>query len=364
MQEAIYIRTNVTLLQKKEFQIAFNRPVLILNKLLNKISQVFNFLDSNCFVLDKVGLLAKLKSSSSDNIKGKNMKKNENTDRLEMPSRLVNDTNLDTAYFRSFSDIPNAKRLSDLVEAEAAFKHGTFGTFDEVKSLIPSIEARYKSLDALIKLSGVRQVVEFAAGRTTRGMNNPQWNYIHTEQDKDALEQMKEITKLILKKDAKNIHFVKFDAITGEGIEDVMMNLRDEKIAVVHEGLFHYYPIETKMKIAVNAKLLLEKYGGVYITPDTSTKERKKMLQKTHPNIMKQSKKRDKKIGRDLSLFEFESAKEAYNLFKKLGFNIETYHFGDFGIRLNSLELLFPDKKVRKSKEEVIMSRELWQFTL
>ena len=96
---------------------------------------------------------------------------------LEKPSEGVQKTNLDTAYFRSFSDIPNSKALSELIGAEKATEAERLEDgFENQKSIIPFFEARYKAIDALIRRSGITQVIEFAAGRTTRGINNPDWS--------------------------------------------------------------------------------------------------------------------------------------------------------------------------------------------
>jgi O-methyltransferase involved in polyketide biosynthesis len=282
---------------------------------------------------------------------------------LEKPSKAVQRTNLDTAYYRSFSDIPNAKRVAELVHAREATEEivAEDGGLESVAPRIPYFEARYKALDTLIAKRGITQVVEFAAGRTTRVLNNPQWNYIYTEQDSGALDQMMTIANQLGQKRNKP-HFVRLDAITGDGLNDVMGLLKDEKVAVIHEGLITYYDFETKAKIARNAQMLLKKFGGIYATPDVHTYSRD-MLSLV-PNLQQHERNRIKRIGRDLPSFRFGDRETAIRFYSGLGFEIKTHKIGDLVPSLSSTEALFPDPEKRQKVDAVMKNRLIWEMTL
>ena len=78
-----------------------------------------------------------------------------------------------TAYLRGFSDIPYAAEASELVHAREAFDQLLRGddlTREDLTWYAPVLEARAKSLDEMIRRSGVRQVLELASGLSLRGL--------------------------------------------------------------------------------------------------------------------------------------------------------------------------------------------------
>jgi O-methyltransferase involved in polyketide biosynthesis len=290
-----------------------------------------------------------------------------NTAELEKPSKEVQGTNLDTAYFRSFSDIPNAKVVSELVHApEAMVQRIQDEGLENTIPIIPYFEARYKALDALITQRGITQVVEFAAGRTTRGLNNPQWNYIYTDQDLNSLNQMKGVAKqLLTDQNASKLPFVRFDAITGEGLEEVMELLNDDKVAIIHEGLITYYGLETKAKIALNAKKILERFGGIYATPDVHTKSFRSDILALNTNMEQRERNRSKRVGRDLSTLRFEDKESAAKFYSELGFKVTTHKFGELVPKLSSSEALIQDpEKLALVNKTMLENREIWEMTL
>jgi len=286
---------------------------------------------------------------------------------LEKPSKEVQSTNIGAAYYLKFSDIPNANRVAELIYSDAVANNKRVpSTNPNAKIMVPYAEARYKAIDALLKKSGVKQVVEFAGGLTPRGMNNPQWNYVHTDQDEGSLRLISSITSQVLPAGRENMpHFVKFDAITGEGIDYVMSHLRNEPVGITHVGLFRYYPNELKEKTAKLAKRFLEKYGGVYITPDIHTWQRMEIFKRIDPDAEKRWESSSEIMGRDLASFRFKDNNEAINLFgKKLGFKIETYKFGDLVENISCVHALIKDPETAKRVEDTIKELEIWKMTL
>jgi O-methyltransferase involved in polyketide biosynthesis len=287
---------------------------------------------------------------------------------LEAPSRAVQNTNLGTAYFRSFSDIPNAMAVAGMLGAREAY-YKELKDFEYSRASIPHFESRYKAIDALIKKSGVQQVVEFGAGHSTRGINSSaQWNYVHTDQDSRSLAAMKAIAK-DLRLNRGNLHFVRFDAVNGAGMQEIVGCLEAKPLAVVHEGILGYYPHNIKEKIAKRARHLLGTYAGVYITTDIDSKEdsRKWNIGDSRAGYMQVKRiGRDfaKRIGRDLYSFMFDTDQECKVFFEKLGFEVEVYQHKDLVNHLTSVDVLYPDKKQRKLVEDKHLSKLIFEMTL
>jgi O-methyltransferase involved in polyketide biosynthesis len=287
---------------------------------------------------------------------------------LEAPSRAVQNTNLGTAYFRSFSDIPNAMAVAGMLGAREAY-YKECKEFEYSRASIPHFESRYKAIDALIKQSRVQQVVEFGAGHSTRGINSPaQWNYVHTDQDLRSLDAMGAIAK-DLRLDRGNLHFVSFDAVNGAGMQEIAGCLEAQPLAVVHEGLLGYYPHNIKAKIAQRAHMLLERYTGVYITTDLDSKEDSKQWnigdsRASHVQAKRIGRAQAKRMGRDLYSFMFETDQESKIFFENLGFVVQVYQHKDFVKHISSVDVLYPDKKLRKRVEDKHLSKRIFAMTV
>jgi O-methyltransferase involved in polyketide biosynthesis len=294
---------------------------------------------------------------------------NENTPHnLAAPSRAVQHTNLGTAYFRSFSDIPHAMAVAGMLGARDAY-YKECNALEYARASIPHFESRYKAIDALINMRGVQQVVEFGAGHSTRGINSPaQWNYVHTDQDLRSLDAMVAIAK-DLRLDRSNLHFVRCDAVNGAGMHELVGCVKAQPFAVVHEGLLGYYPHNIKARIARRAHKLLERHAGVYITTDIYSKEgsRKRNIGDSRAGSM-QAKRigRDfaKRIGRDLYSLMFDTDQECKVFFEQLGFEVHVYQHGDLVSHLTSVDVLYPDKKQRKAVEDQHLSKLVFEMTL
>jgi O-methyltransferase involved in polyketide biosynthesis len=277
----------------------------------------------------------------------------------EKPYSAVQTTNFIPAWCRGLSDIPNARKMSEAIHAEKAVEaYIRKGEDPEtnrkaITSRAALYEARYKSVNALISLSGVSQVVEFAAGWTVRGLNSPNLNFVHTDLGAEVIDLVGKLVPLITDASTLQIHFVRFDAVTGEGMDEIMACLREEPVAVVHEGLLNYLPLEIKAKVAENVKKLLEAYGGVYITPDIN------YMRKMDP-----SGPDDPSKGWELSSFFFESSEEAKEFFAALGFTSEIHHMGEFFNDLSSLSALSVNPEEKKQIEDIMKDLEIMQMML
>lgn len=292
---------------------------------------------------------------------------------VEKPSKGVQNTSISVAYRRGLSDIPNAKRVLALMLANNPENNSPVSIKDNLNAVVVYLEARYKAIDALLRQSGtsrlrqggVSQVVEFAAGFSPRGMNNPQWNYVHTDQDESSLDLMKAITRTILSERSQVMpNFVKFDAITGEGNDSVMACLRDEPVGIVHEGLFRYYPHSSKEKTVGLAVAFLERYGGIYVTPDIHTPKQFGLFEKMGVDIAERQRRRSKETGRDLASFIFKDNAEWIEMAARLGLVATPYKVSSLVDRLSTIPVVFKDKATQKLVEQTVKEFELWKMTL
>jgi O-methyltransferase involved in polyketide biosynthesis len=297
-----------------------------------------------------------------------NMSNEHKPQNLEAPSRAVQSTNLGTAYFRSFSDIPNAMAVAGMLGAREAY-YKECKDLEYARASIPHFESRYKAIDALIKKSRVQQVVEFGAGHSTRGVNSPaQWNYVHTDQDLRSLDAMECIAK-DLRLDRGNLHFVSFDVVNGAGMQEILGCLKAKPLAVVHEGLLGFYPHNIKARIAKRVCDLLDSYTGVYITTDIYSKRgsRKGTIGDTRAGSV-QAKRigsaQAKRMGRDLYSLMFATDQEFKVFFETLGFTVHVYQHRDLVDHLTSVDVLYPDKKQRKVIENKHLSKLIFEMTL
>lgn len=191
---------------------------------------------------------------------------------------LISPTAKLVAWWRTFSDIPYAREVSDLSHAELAVREilDPMG-IDPAKTTwgAPLLEIRYKSLMREIRDSGCRQVLELASGIALRGLAmtvDPAFTYVETDLPGITGEKMK-IVEAITGKEANqvrpNLHFVEANVLNKTELEAATKMLDPSKpVVIVHEGLLQYFSREEKITATRNIKAILERFGGVWITPD------------------------------------------------------------------------------------------------
>lgn len=263
---------------------------------------------------------------------------------LEITSQSVKGTSLNSLYNLSFSNIPHAKMLAELFGAEA-YARSFYGE-ELLKArmpLIPHTEARYLSTNALIKASGISQVLELAAGRSPRCLEGRTLRYIYTDYDYETLKRMEETARGMLDKRRMPL-FLRLDAVTGDGLEDVQRRLRKDPITVIGEGLLTYYPKEEKAKIVRNVRKILEAHKGVYITPDVASKETSELYKKLKIDYDAIQAIRQQNTGRDRQSYLFESTDDAAGFMESEGFSVEVHKMGDLFTGLYSARVLFQDE--------------------
>ncbi len=187
-----------------------------------------------------------------------------------------------TAYLRSFSDLPYAAEAAELVHAREAFDQLLRGgdlTRDDLTWYAPVLEARAKSLDEMIRRSGVRQVLELACGLSLRGLAMtaiPNLVYVETDFPGLIAEKRELIAEILARHHLtprSNLHFAPANVLESADLLASAARFNPlEPVAIVHEGLLQYLTATETETVARHICELLGKHGGVWITPDFSLK--------------------------------------------------------------------------------------------
>ena len=185
------------------------------------------------------------------------------------------------AYFREFSDIPFAKEVSRLIDAQSMTEKfcpdpETLETFKKFGA--PGLEARYKSMVSTIKRLGIEQVLELASGLSFRGTlmtEDPKITYVETDLSPMMAERMALIEHIPGVKSALNRPNLFLESVNALSLSDLEKALRHfnpkKPVAIIHEGLYQYLSMTEKKILANNIKGILSRFGGAWITPDFMT---------------------------------------------------------------------------------------------
>ena len=182
------------------------------------------------------------------------------------------------AYERTLSDIPLSSEVFhelDAIVRETRAAADVQGV-DALKVPLSAVvwEARYKLVNHLLRARPVAQVLELAAGFSPRGLNlagDPSLTYV--EMDLPGVIQDKQrIVDALVAHGAiparPNFHLAVGDALSLPDLRAAAGHFAAQPAAVVNEGLLHYLDRAQRAALAGNVRALLERFGGVWITPD------------------------------------------------------------------------------------------------
>jgi len=249
------------------------------------------------------------------------------------PYEKISPTAWKTAYLRTFADIKYAREIFEELEEnlKASISPEELKKFNESNKpeLAPQYEARYKLLNKLLKESGINQFLELASGFSPRGIlmteENPSIEYVEVDLPGILSEKKKIVEKLIAKSKLRrrdNLHFEEENALETNSLLEAAHFFQQKPIAVFHEGLLRYLNFEEKAIIAKNIHSLLERFGGVWITPDISMK---KIIQAEKDIYGENKTFSEKMTGINIEENLFENEEQAQKFFRGLGFTIERH---------------------------------------
>jgi len=238
-----------------------------------------------------------------------------------------------TAYGRTFSDIPYAQAVFDELEATQGTTGASVEKLAVMKdtNLAPQFEARHKLLNRLIAETGIKQVLEVAAGLSTRGLElsgDADVEYVELDLPAMMANKRKIIATLehkeaVLHRD--NLHFEDGSAVELADFLRAAEHFDPTKpVIIMNEGLLRYLNFDDKTKYADNVKALLKKFGGVWITSDISLPK----VIYNEDDVMAERRKRISEItGVNVADNLFKDEDDAKRFFEDLGFDVESHSF-------------------------------------
>ena len=262
----------------------------------------------------------------------------------------ISPTAIVTSYPRIFTDIPYEKKIYNWLENHCN---------EEVtlnNMLAPEIEARYKLTNKLLDKYRIKQVLELAAGYSSRGLIYSKKGYNYVELDlENVTKNKKEILHSIEKNIPKNLNIISGNALKSDDFKKIQSYFKtDEPIAVINEGLLRYLTFDEKRQVAQNIYDLLYKYGGIWITCDVTPKKFINSQDKALPdfnnnltNITSRNNLNDR----------FEDENHIREFFGNIGFElVEIHKFSEMKDKIYSInELDLIDDRVEKTLEDAIV---------
>lgn len=243
----------------------------------------------------------------------------------------ISSTAIVTSYPRIFTDIPYEKEIYEWLRSHCN---------EEVtlnKMLAPEIEARYKLTNKLLDTSNIKQVLELAAGYTSRGLIYSRKGYNYVEMD---LEKVSNNKINIIKSIQKGIPDL-LKVISGNVLRKSDYSKCDEyfeknkPVAVINEGLLRYLTFAEKRIVAENVYSFLKKYGGIWITCDVTPKKFMQTQDKALPDF---NKKLASVTSRNNLNDRFDNIQHIKEFFGNIGFElIEVHKFSEMKEELYSI---------------------------
>ena len=253
------------------------------------------------------------------------------------PFESVSPTAILTSYPRIFTDIPYEKEIYNWLSKNCNDKVSLN------KLLAPEIEARYKLTDRIMEKLNISQVLELAAGYSSRGLIYSQKGYKYIEMDLDGVanNKIRLINDLFEMND--NLHVVSGNALNFDDYIKCEKYLDPNKeVSIINEGLLRYLTFDEKRIVGENIYKFLKKYGGVWITCDVTPK---KFLQKQDEQNPTLNNNLNTVTSRNNLNDRFEDENHIKEFMKEIGFkNVEIHKFIEVKDSLKSFEMLGIDK--------------------
>ena len=261
----------------------------------------------------------------------------------------ISPTAIVTSYPRTFTDIPYEKEIYKWLENHCKESTTLY------KNLAPELEARYKQINKLLDESQIKQVIEIAAGYSSRGLIYSQKGYNYIEMDLEGVSKNKKDLLNAIKSDIpSNLKIVTGNALKKDDFNKCKQYLNEnEPVAIINEGLLRYLTFEEKRIVAKNIFEILSKYGGIWITSDVTPKKfiasQNEALKGFNNNVTTIT-------SRNNLDNRFEDIDHVKEFFGEIGFEVtEVHKFNEVKSELYSInELNIIDEKIEQTLEDAI----------
>lgn len=287
--------------------------------------------------MDEIIVEAASTCTKVDKFNGKTTEKLEGNKMLEN-FESISPTAIVTSYPRTFTDIPYEKNIYMWL----------CNNYNEKvnlnKMLAPEIEARYKLINKLLDATRINQVLEIAAGYSSRGIIYSKKYYEYVEMDLEEVAKNKNELLKELNLNNSNLHVINGSALNYEDFNKSSKYFsKDKEIAIVNEGLLRYLTFDEKKIVATNIYKMLKEYNGVWITCDVTPKNFIKSQNKVIPEF---NKNLNNVTSRNDLKDRFEDLNHIKNFMKEIGFsNVEIHKFSEVKDEIKSFDMLNIDKE-------------------
>lgn len=246
----------------------------------------------------------------------------------------ISPTAIVTAYPRQFTDIPYEKEIYDWLKGNCKNNDVKLN-----KLLAPEIEARYKLINKILDNLNITQVLELAAGYSSRGIIYSKKGYEYIEMDlshvsKNKVKLLNDIADI-----PNNLHILTGNVLNYEEYSkcDEYFD-KNKRIAIINEGLLRYLTFEEKEVVAKNIYNTLSKYGGVWITCDVTPK---KFIEKQNAVLPNFNANLNLVTSRNDLQDRFEDVEHIKSFMSNIGYNnVEIHKFSEVKEKLKSFNIL------------------------
>ncbi|EDX83530.1 hypothetical protein S7335_710 [Synechococcus sp. PCC 7335] len=255
----------------------------------------------------------------------------------------ISPTAMLVAYARQFSDIPFAVELARLIDVSAMLRLFPINSQNDILLLSALIEARYKAVDEAISSFENKQIFELASGLLPRGMKMTQDSeVVFVESDLPAVIQLKQALVAQVVSMPSNLRFKEADAasypnqllIGADYLKD------NEPVTILCEGLLQYLSLTEKVQLFANIREMLQRYGGVWITSDLSTKQSQAQVMEHSPASHQLHQSIIQTSGRHLLNNSFNDRVEIKQFVSEQGFQIEEHSLIGVMNRLSCFDIV------------------------
>lgn len=243
--------------------------------------------------------------------------------------RLVSPTAVIPAFARGdHTDIPWAKEMVTALRERGVDLSSSPWSETGAANYAAFMEARFKSVNHILKEHGSSQVLELASGLSPRGMDLAQRGVVYVEADlPESVARKREIVTAILGAVPANLHLCAASVIDREQLLACAAVFGKKPVAVTTEGLLRYLTFDEKRRLSANVLELLARFGGMWVTTDIHL--RKFLL--GHRRALRHATETER-LGRDLDPNYFDDLDHARQFFEECGFEVESRPLLD-GIR-------------------------------
>ncbi len=271
------------------------------------------------------------------------------------------------AHLRALTNIPYSKEIASVCDAEETFMNIAGEQSAQLAWSPPLVEARLKSINALLDNYNMKNIFELASGLSPRGLiitEDPRVCFIESDLA-EMIQEKEEILQKVLslkgEPNRPNLHCCVVDALNREQLFSAVDYFPGGPIGVISEALLNYFTLEEKQRVAENIFALLSRYGGLWITPDISTKDRRQEVLHMDEVTKKTLGLLSGFTGRDFQKNSFDDTQHVKSFFENMGFTIEQHIQGELVHDLCFSGL--PPEQVKKIKKLLQLSR-IWTIKI